>query len=150
MLVFFGLDHDLKWTFFFLGNVNKVSSQPMELPFFYYPSSVFVIVLEFIFYVNIPTALVIFTYTGVLLLENINSISLKLKNNKGQFVLSRLLSFRLFVTIMLFFFGFFNWNEYFIIIISGSILGPFILFLLPVKIIRFFHLWFTTRINFQN
>lgn len=105
----------------------------MELPFFYYSSNVFVFVLEVIFYLNIPTLLIIFLLTAMLNIESIPFFAKRLRDNKNKSILGRIYLFRVFGTIVLLLPGFFDFNEYFILILSGSFLGPIIMLILPVS-----------------
>lgn len=116
---------------------NQSYSKPLELPFFYYPTSIFIFILEVFFYLNIPSLLMIFNLTALMTLESIPFISAKLRDEKGRTKLWNIYIFRIIGTVVLFFPGFFNFNEYFILILSGSFLGPIIFFILPVKVTRY-------------
>ena len=93
----------------------------------------FAFVLEIIFYVNIPSALLIYNLTVMMSLENLSFIHQRVLNAKGKISTAKILRFRIIATILIFGLGFIPMNEYFIIILSGSLLGPMIFFIIPVR-----------------
>lgn len=127
--------HDNKRSSLLRGKSNQAFNEPKELPFFYFDMEKFAFALEVIFYVNIPTALLIYNLTVMMSLENLPVIHKLILNSKGKISTTRVLKFRIIATMLVFAIGFFPLNEYFIIILAGSLLGPIIFFLIPVNII---------------
>lgn len=118
-------------------NYNQSFNEGQNLPFFYFKNDIFIFCIETLFYLNIPSAILIFMLSFCLTLESIPWVFSKMKGDNNKIRYKTILIFRSILAFLVLSIGLFDINEYFIIVVSGSILGPIILFACPVIYIIF-------------
>lgn len=102
------------------------------MAFEYYQDSHFIKVLEWMFYFTIPLTMCMLMICNVYELENIDYIHRQLSNARNEIQISKLTIFRLAVCYLMILPAFFLEDEFFVLIISGSILSPLLGFFIPV------------------
>lgn len=88
--------------------------------------------MKWLFYITLPAGVTIFLISNCYEIENIPYFEKKLKNGNGNTCKRKLLLSRMIISSFILFWVFFLNNEYYLTVISGCVLVPFVGFIFPV------------------
>lgn len=103
-----------------------------NLAFDYFEKSWYIECLKWLFYITLPAGVLIFIISNCYEIENIPSYSNLLKTEEGNTCKKKLLLSRMGISFFILFWVFFLNNEYYLTVISGCVLVPFVGFIFPV------------------
>lgn len=102
------------------------------MAFDYFSDKNYLVFLEWLFYLTLPTIVIICLISNSVEIENLKFVQKLVRNENGLVVISRLMILRLILCYFMLLPIFFIRNEIFLMILSGAVVVPFVGFFIPV------------------